>query len=132
MHISNYNNTTIMKKKIVIVDDDLGIQDIFKFILEKEGYETTIYSEGKTLFQNKTEEPNVYLLDKQLGGMEDGLEICRHLKRDAATRNTPVVMVSATPGISAMAREAGANDCIEKPFTKNELIAIIEKNIKRA
>jgi CheY-like chemotaxis protein len=119
-----------MKKKIVVVDDDLGIQDIFKFILEKEGYETTIYSGGKALFQNKTEHPNVYLLDKQLGGMEDGLEICRHLKKDAATRNIPVVMVSATPGIRDMAKEAGANDCIEKPFTKGELIAIIEKNIR--
>ena len=119
-----------MKKKIIIVDDDLGIQEIFKLILEREGYETIIYSGGKALFQNKTEEPNVYLLDKQLGGMEDGLEICRHLKREEATRNTPVVMVSATPGIRAMAKEAGANDCIEKPFTKNELIAIIEKNIR--
>jgi DNA-binding response OmpR family regulator len=117
-----------MKKKIVIVDDDLGIQDIFKFILEKEGYETTIYSEGKELFQH-SDEPNVYLLDKQLG-MEDGLEICRHLKRDAATKNIPVVMVSATPGIREMAKLAGANDCIEKPFSKKELIAIIEKNIR--
>jgi CheY-like chemotaxis protein len=119
-----------MKKRIVIVDDDLGIQDIFKFILEKEGYETAIYSGEKALFQNKTEEPNVYLLDKQLAGMEDGLDICRHLKSDPATRNIPVVMVSATPGIRAMAKEAGANDCIEKPFTRGELIAIIEKNMR--
>jgi DNA-binding response OmpR family regulator len=119
----------IMKKKIVIVDDDAGIRDIFKLILEREGYETTIYSEGKALFKNKTDKPNVYLLDKQLGGLEDGLDICRHLKSDAATKNIPVVMVSATPGIRDMARQAGANDCIEKPFTKNELIAIIEKNM---
>jgi FixJ family two-component response regulator len=39
-------------------------------------------------------------------------------------------MVSATPGIKEMAKQAGANDCIEKPFTKKELIAIIEKNIR--
>ena len=118
-----------MKKKIVIVDDDLGIQDIFKLILEKEGYETAIYSGGKALFQNKKDEPNVYLLDKQLGGMEDGLDICRHLKSNATTKNTPVVMVSATPGIREMAKQAGANDYIEKPFTKKELLDIIEKNM---
>ncbi|HMG81525.1 MAG TPA: response regulator [Ferruginibacter sp.] len=118
-----------MKKKIVIVDDDLGIQDIFRFILEREGYETTIYSGAKALFQNKTDKPNVYLLDKQLGGMEDGLDICRHLKSDITTKDVPVVMVSATPGIKDMAKQAGANDYIEKPFSKRELIAIIEKNM---
>jgi CheY-like chemotaxis protein len=118
-----------MKRKIVIADDDEGIRDIFKLILEKEGYELVIYSEGRSLLLNKAiEQPNVYLLDKQLSGM-DGLDICKQLKNDTITQNIPVVIISATPGVKDMSIAVGADDCLEKPFSKKDLLAIIQKNI---
>jgi DNA-binding response OmpR family regulator len=118
-----------MKKKIVIADDDDGIRDIFRLILEREGYELIIYSEGATLLQNmRTELPGVYLLDKQLSGM-DGLDICKQLKNDTSTQDIPVIMISATPGLKDMSIAAGADDCLEKPFSRKDLLAIVEKNI---
>jgi DNA-binding response OmpR family regulator len=111
-----------MKKKIYITDDDPGVQDIFRIIFESAGYVPTIFQNGKDLLDNLNNEyPDMYILDKQLSGM-DGLDLCRNLKNGRKTRNIPVLIVSATPGLRNMAKAAGADDFIEKPFKKNELL----------
>lgn len=110
-----------MKKKIVITDDDLGIQEIFKLIFEKEGYETIILSSPIEIFQHHFEDADIFLLDRQMCGI-DGLDVCRYLKQNEATRNTPVIIISATPNFTAISKLAGANDFIEKPFTKKDLL----------
>jgi DNA-binding response OmpR family regulator len=117
-----------MKKKILITEDDPGLQDIFKIILEKAGYEVEIISNGNTLLQNKFTPPNLFLLDKQLSGM-DGLDICKHLKKQKNTQNIPVIMISANPSISVLSGDAGANAYIEKPFEKNYLLKMVEAHI---
>jgi CheY-like chemotaxis protein len=116
------------RKRIVIADDDPGIQDIFKLILEKAGYETIVFAGGKEILQDADLLPDIYILDKQLSGM-DGLEVCENLKKNSATRNIPVIMVSATPGIGEMASAAGADSFIEKPFVKRELLEMIARYI---
>ncbi len=118
---------TVPKKKIAIADDDPGVQDIFKIIFEKAGYETLSYVNGKELMQETNEQlPSIYILDKQLSGM-NGLDICNKLKCDQKTKHIPVIMVSATPGIKEMAHKAGANDFLEKPFKTKELLEMVEK-----
>ena len=117
-----------MKKKILITEDDPGLQDIFKIILEKAGYDVEIMSNGNHLLKDEFTVPNLFLLDKQLSGM-DGIDICKHLKNQKKTQNVPVIMISANPGISAMAGEAGANAYIEKPFEKNYLLKMVEEHI---
>jgi len=110
-----------MKKKVFILDDDPGIQEIFQLIFEKAGYDTTLYSNGGELLKNLSELPDLFILDKQLSGM-DGLDICRQLKEDVKSSNIPVIIVSATPGIGELANDAGADDFIEKPFSKDKLL----------
>ena len=117
-----------MKKKILITEDDPGLQDIFKIILDKAGYDVEIISNGNALFKNEFNVPHLFLLDKQLSGI-DGIDICRHLKKQKKTQNIPVIMISANPGISAMAQDAGANAYIEKPFEKNYLLKMVEEYI---
>ncbi|MGN6530177.1 MAG: response regulator [Ginsengibacter sp.] len=114
------------KKKILITDDDIGVRHIFKLIFERAGYEVAIYEEAVPIFQNKFTTPDLFLLDKQLSG-EDGLELCEFLKSQSATNKIPVIMVSATPGIREMAKKAGADDFIEKPFKMKELLKIVAK-----
>jgi DNA-binding response OmpR family regulator len=118
---------SITKKKIAIADDDPGVQDIFKIIFEKAGYEILNYGSGKDIYQNK-ELPSLYILDKQLSGM-NGLDICIYLKGDHKTMNIPVIMVSATPGLEKLAKQAGADDFLEKPFRKKELLDMVGKYI---
>jgi len=115
-----------MKKKIMITDDDPGIQDIYKLILEKAGYATELIPDGEQIMKNRFECPVIFLLDKQLAGF-DGLDICRHLKSQESTRHIPVIMISATPGLRRAARQAGADAFMEKPFHRDELLAIVEK-----
>jgi len=119
-----------MRKKILIVDDDEGIRDIFRIIFEKAGYAFEIKSSAKDLLENHFSFPDLILLDKQISGI-DGLQICRHLKSQNETKDIPVIIVSATPDIGIMAKKAGANDYIEKPFMITHLLETIERNLNK-
>ena|SRR5437773_7131910 len=118
----------VMKKKILITEDDPGLQDIFKIIFEKAGYDVEIMSNGNPLLKNEFDIPHLFLLDKQLSGI-DGIDICKHLKKQKKTQDIPVIMISANPGIGEMAEDAGANAYIEKPFEKNYLLKMVEEYI---
>jgi DNA-binding response OmpR family regulator len=115
-----------MKKKILVVDDDQGIRDIFQIIFEREGYEVDVKEDGRDILKNNYILPDIFIIDKQLSGM-DGLDICHFLKRQPVTKNIPVVIVSATPDIDLLVEQAGADDYIKKPFELYYLLAVVEK-----
>ena len=117
-----------MKFRILIAEDDPSIQEIFTIILERAGYEVQISPDGRNIFEKGV--PHLFILDKQLSGI-NGLDVCRNLKSDAATRDIPVIMISATPGIEVLAIEAGANDYLEKPFSVRALLEKVEKYLTR-
>ena len=119
-----------MEKKILIVEDDDSILDVLKIILGKAGYVINSHSNGIAVMQDDYETPDLFLLDKQLSGV-DGLDICRHLKENRNTRNIPVIMISANPQIGPLALEAGADDYIEKPFTIDHLLSTVKSHIQR-
>jgi DNA-binding response OmpR family regulator len=115
-----------MKKRILITDDDEGVQDIFKLIFERAGYDVEIHGEAVPILENNYNYPDLFLLDRQLSG-QDGLKVCRFLKSQAVTKHIPVIIVSATPGIGKLAKEAGADDFIEKPFQMKDLLTVVAK-----
>lgn len=117
-------------KQIIIADDDPGIRDIFQIILKRAGYGVTLYSNGELLMNNEFELPDLFIVDKQLSGI-DGLEVCRFLKSQESTKNIPLIMISASPYILDSATNAGANDFIEKPFKTKALIELLEKYLGR-
>jgi len=121
----------IMKHRILIADDDESIRDIFKIILAKAGYDIEVKEDANEIFKNNFKIPDLFLIDKLLSGV-DGLDVCRYLKSNPTTGNIPVVMVSASPDIGAMAVKAGADDFVEKPFDLKYLLKVIERNINRA
>jgi CheY-like chemotaxis protein len=110
-------------KTIIFADDDPTVLDVVTLILEDE-YRVVVYPSGDKLLTNEFEKPDLFLLDKQLSGT-DGLEICRFLKGQPATRDIPVIMISAVPNIAGMAKAAGADDYIEKPFPIRQLRQLI-------
>jgi CheY-like chemotaxis protein len=117
-----------MKKKIMIIEDDAGVQDVFRLLLEKAGYETIILTDGNAIIQNNFEHPDLILLDRQLSGI-DGLDICTYLKNKVETRHIPVIMTSATTNVGRLARLAKADDFIEKPFRSRELMDMIRNHL---
>ena len=117
-------------KQIIIADDDPGIREVFTFLLKKHGYDKTIYSNGEALMRNEFKLPDLFILDKQLSGI-DGLEICRFLKKQESTKNIPVIVISASSYIAKSAKDAGADDFIEKPFKMKALLELMERHLNK-
>jgi DNA-binding response OmpR family regulator len=117
-----------MKGKIVIADDDAGIRDIFRLILGRAGYEVEIKTNGIDILENKFSTPDIFIIDRLMSGV-DGLDVCRFLKSQKKTRHIPVIVVSASPNIRNLAGEAGADDCLEKPFDMHHLLRMIEEHL---
>jgi DNA-binding response OmpR family regulator len=118
-------------KKILIVEDDLATQDIFKIIFESYGYDVECIDNGKTLFERRGNWPDAIILDKQLPGI-DGIEACRHLKSQSVSKNIPVILITASGGVNQAAKVAGADDFFEKPFDMTSILKrvsdLIDKN----
>ena len=112
--------------QIIIADDDGSMRDIFQLILKRAGYDVTSFSDGELLLENKFELPDLFILDKQLSGV-DGLDVCRFLKGQESTKDIPVIIVSASPNLDDQAKQAGADDFLEKPFRMSFLLDLLKK-----
>lgn len=113
-----------MEKKILIVDDEVYILHILDFSLGAEGYEVITAADGEEAIEKaKTEKPDLVVLDIMMPKV-DGFEACRRLKADAATREIPVILLTAKGREvdRRMGMEVGADDYIVKPFSPNKLI----------
>ena len=116
--------------KILIIDDDIDALKILQKILTKENYEVEILSQWHDSFTLvKTFHPQVILLDILLFGI-DGRHISKQLKSNEQTRNIPIILITANPDIAKNIGTSGADDFLEKPFTKEELISKIEKLVQ--
>lgn len=118
-----------MHKNVWIVDDDEGILEVTKIVLEEAGFTVRDISTAELLYSEiKKTLPDLILLDLLLSGT-DGREICQRLKQNSATRQVPVVLMSADTQIQEKFREAGADDYIKKPFDIEELEGIVRKHL---
>ena len=119
------------KAKILIVDDTLINLRLLSSMLGTSGYVVYEASDGRTALEAvRTHQPDLILLDIRLPGM-DGYEVCRQIKVDEATRNIPVIFVSAldeqTDKVQGFA--VGGVDYITKPFQSKEVLARVETHL---
>jgi DNA-binding response OmpR family regulator len=121
---------TNLMKKILIVEDDLSIQDIFRIIFETYGYDVECMDKGETLYEKKGNWPDAIILDKQLPGIS-GIEACRFLKNQSVSKDIPVILITASSGIRDAARAAGADDYFEKPFDMQTILKKVSHLIKK-
>lgn len=121
-----------MKKRILLTDDEPNIVLVVTKRLEIQGYEVLIARDGEEALKKVHElKPDLVLLDIMLPGV-DGLNVCRILKSDEATRKIPVILFSARAQTwdKEAGREFGADAYVEKPFQPEELLTTIEKLLK--
>lgn len=111
-------------KKIIIVEDDLEIRNSLGQIFDSALFTVSAYADADFMLHTQFEYPDIFILDKQLSGI-DGLEICRFLKTTDATRHIPVIMLSASPDIIRLSAEYGANAAIEKPFKTKRILELV-------
>lgn len=108
-----------MKKKILIIDDDIHINEMLEDVLTKEGYEVShAYSGTEALLVLKDIKPDLILLDLMLPGL-NGEEVLPQIT------GIPVVVVSAKAGLTDKVSllRGGAVDYVTKPFEIEELLA---------
>ncbi|RYY22847.1 MAG: response regulator [Chitinophagaceae bacterium] len=116
-------------KKILITEDDPAIMDVLTLILTSNNMTVFCYTNGAALLENRFEIPDLFLIDKQLSGV-DGLDICRHLKSQDLTRNIPIIVLSASPHVHGQSVEAGADEFLEKPFSNKNLLLTVRKHLE--
>jgi|SRR5690606_6720252 len=110
------------EKTILVIDDDSGIGEMLKILLELNEYSVFVSEnpdEAETLIEKNS--IDLVLLDKLISGV-NGVEVCERLKNNEATAHIPILMMSALHEAGEKCRNAGANDFIAKPFDMDELL----------
>lgn len=113
--------------KVLVIDDSAPTREFLQTCLTSAGCEVITAASGVEAVPLVTrQQPDLVLLDIVLPGV-DGLEVCRRLKAEAATRDVPVIMVSGLrhPANVRHARDVGAQAYIWKPFNEEELLAVV-------
>ena len=123
-----------MKPKILVVDDEPDALEILGFKLKEAGFVPLFARDGaRALTIARDERPALIVLDLMLPEV-DGLEVCKILRRDAATSAIPILMLTARAAEMdrVLGLELGADDYVTKPFSPRELVLRIRKLLARA
>jgi len=122
-----------MAKRILVVEDEAPIREMLCFVLEQNDYHPIEAEDYDSAVKKLIEPwPDLILLDWMLPG-GSGIQFIRYLKKEAMTRDIPVVMLTAKGEEEDRVRglDAGADDYMTKPFSPKELIARIKAVIRR-
>ncbi|HYJ33534.1 MAG TPA: response regulator [Candidatus Binatia bacterium] len=122
------------KGKILVVDDEIYIVHILDFSLGMEGYEVVTALDGEQALERvASEKPDLIVLDIMMPKL-DGYEVCRAVKSNPATKNVPVILLSAKGRNvdQKMGFDVGADDYITKPFSPRKLVERINQLLGQA
>lgn len=120
------------KAKILVADDIRQNVKLLRVILTASEYDVIeAYDGEEALEKAKTETPDLILLDIMMPRLT-GYEVCQKLREDEATKNIPIVMITALHEMDDRIKgiEAGADDFISKPFNKAELLARVKSLLR--
>jgi DNA-binding response OmpR family regulator len=116
-----------MAKRILVVDDDENILSLERTILEQKGFAVTTAAGGAEALEILGKEDfDLVLLDVMMPEIV-GFTVCRRIKEEPRTKEIPVIFLTAKGGGEALAEgfESGAIMYINKPFTANKLLTIV-------
>lgn len=119
---------------IFVVEDDPDISEILEDNLQREGYRVRRFAHGEQALEAILEKrPDLVILDLNLPGMS-GIEICKYMRNNEATADTPVLMLTARSEEidKIIGFEVGADDYVTKPFSPREVLARIRVHLRRS
>jgi two-component system phosphate regulon response regulator PhoB len=122
-----------MTPHVLLVEDEEPIAQLLKYNLEREGYRVSLAGDGEeALLLAEEGKPDLVLLDWMLPKLA-GIEVCRRLRSARASRNTPIVMLTARgeEGDRIRGLDTGADDYVVKPFLMSELLARVRAVMRR-
>jgi DNA-binding response OmpR family regulator len=119
---------------ILIADDDEDILELVRLRLARCGYATVLARDGaEAVAAARERKPDLALLDVAMPAL-DGYEVTAILKGEPATKDIPIVLLTARAQTGDVAKglEAGADDYITKPFSPQELLLRVSSALKSA
>jgi DNA-binding response OmpR family regulator len=124
-----------MLQNILIIEDDADIAESLNYNLKREGFRPFLAESGEKGLRMALDEfvrPSLVILDLMLPGMS-GMELCRRLRRESLTAETPIIMLTAKAAEAdrILGLETGADDYIVKPFSVKELVARVQAVLRR-
>ena len=128
------SNSFGAKPKILVVDDEPDALELVKVNLVNAGLDVVTASDGETALQKaRSALPSLILLDLMLPEV-DGLEVCKILRRDPATKEIPIIMLTAKAAEidRVLGLELGADDYVTKPFSPRELVLRVRALLRRS
>jgi two-component system alkaline phosphatase synthesis response regulator PhoP len=123
---------TALPRKILAVDDEKHIVRLVQVNLERAGYTVVTASDGVDALEKvKAEKPDMIVCDVMMPRM-DGFEVLRNLKADAATRDIPVIMLTAKAQDADVLKgwTSGVDCYLTKPFNPMELLSFVRRIFK--
>ena len=118
---------------VLVVEDESAQREVLKYNIEAEGFGVVMAETGdEALLLVAEENPDLIVLDWMLPNVS-GIEVCRRVKADPATRTIPIIMLSARSDESDRVRglETGADDYVVKPYSVVELMARLRTQLRR-
>ena len=122
-----------MIKRVLVVDDEPDAVELVAFNLKAAGFEVISAEDGEmALKKARNFAPDLIVLDVMLPSV-NGLEVCKILRRDPATSELPIIMLTAKAGEidRVLGLELGADDYVTKPFSPRELVLRIKNILNR-
>ena len=120
-------------KNILVVEDDRALAGVLEYNLSSEGFNVTCAMDGQdALNQARSKSPDLVLLDVMIPIM-DGVQVCRQLRSEPATRNTPIIMLTAKGEETdqVVGFSVGADDYVTKPFSVRVLLERVKALLRR-
>ncbi|MBI4249945.1 MAG: response regulator [Elusimicrobia bacterium] len=121
------------KKTILVVDDERGMREVLKRILEDENHQVLLAEDGESALNLIRElRPDMVLLDVMLPGIS-GLAVCHEVRKNPVLSDIPILMLTGQddPMTQKKGKGLGADDYLAKPFQVDELLARVAALFKR-
>lgn len=127
-------NENPIGKKVLVVEDELAIAKLIKYVLENAGFEVTLIHEGDAVLPAISEvDPNIVVLDLMLPVLS-GFDILTHMEEKGILRSVPVIVLTCR-GQEEDKRKAmrlGASEFMTKPFSPSGLVAVINSVLNKS
>lgn len=119
--------------RVVAIDDVSDILDLIQYNLNKEGMDVDIYADSTAALNAISQNPPDIVVSDWMMPSPNGLEVCKALRSNEATENTPLIMLTCRGSIQDYrdALTAGAQDYVVKPVRMEELIRRIKLLLPR-
>jgi twitching motility two-component system response regulator PilG len=122
-----------MSVKVMVIDDSNTIRRTTEALLNKAGYEVFTAPDGFEAMAMITDHrPDIIFVDIMMPRL-DGYQTCSLIKNNRQFRDTPVIMLSSKDGLfdRARGRICGSEEHVNKPFTQQDLIQVINKHVRK-